>query len=161
MLKKRPRTRLLTFVFACTAACASSRRPQLMGPEIEEARVALMTADRAWAEAAASDDIERILTFWTHDAVIGRQKGPPPIVGIDAIRAFITRARRNDPGFSITWQPAQAWVSADGTTGCTFGIGTRTFTAKSGAIVTESAPYTCVWRSEYGRWKCALDLRNP
>ncbi len=146
---------------ACLGACAFGPRAQLPLAEIEGARAALLAADRAWAQAAVSGDIERILTFCADGAVIGLQGGPPPVVGIAAIRQFFTRARQRDPGFSIVWQPAQAWVSANGKIGSTFGIVTRTLTARSGAVLTEKAPYTCVWRNTDGEWKCVIDLRDP
>ncbi|MCB9838250.1 MAG: nuclear transport factor 2 family protein [Phycisphaeraceae bacterium] len=142
------------------SACATTSHCTLPQPEWKSAEAALLEADFAWNRAAAGNDLDALIAFWTEDAVIGFQDGPPPIVGRDAIRDFLV-ANRDDPAFSISWTPHQAWVSGDGSTGTTFGIGTIHRTAENGRVMSSTDPYVCVWRYEDGAWRCALDLRSP
>jgi ketosteroid isomerase-like protein len=161
MLMTTLRTAVLGCVCLALTACATDHSVVLEPAAMDAARAELLAADAAWAEAAATDDVDRIVAFWTDDAIIQRRAGSPPIVGIDAIREFITWNREDRPGFSITWHATNAWVSADGCTGCTMGIGTINLIDESGQPIEVREPYCCVWRKEDGEWKCVLDLGMP
>ena len=67
--------------------------------ELEKKRLA--EVDEEWKAAAGAGDIERALSYWSDDATVFAP-GAPPIVGKDAIRAFVTGSFQI-PGFSIRW----------------------------------------------------------
>ncbi len=119
-------------------------------------RERLLQADRAWAAAAGTDDLERILTFWADDAKIYAGSGPP-IAGKDAIRSFITR-NRSQPGFSITWEPTDAIVSRNGDLVITMGTGRISMIDGAGKKVARRTSYGSVWRKVDGEWKCAVEF---
>src|SRR6476646_4325923 len=76
---------------------------------LESERAALMQTSRDWARTAATDDLERTLSFWSDDAIV-MPPGQPAVVGKAAIREFL-RQTLAIPGFSITWEPEQATVA--------------------------------------------------
>jgi ketosteroid isomerase-like protein len=62
-------------------------------------REATATRCRVADVASAGKDIEKIISYWTDDAVV-MEPGQPAIEGRHAIRAFVT-ASVNTPGFKI------------------------------------------------------------
>src|SRR5882762_1926522 len=89
------------------------------------ARAALLQTDVEWAASAASTDVERIVSFWTDDAVIY----PPreaPVAGKAAIRKYGGDSLKA-PGFAVSWKPAAAAVSVSEELGYTTGTNTFTF----------------------------------
>ena len=127
---------------------------------LDEARAELLAADAAWLEAAGAGDVDEIVTFWADDAVIDPPGEVPATIGKAAIRELVTQ-RRQHPDYSITWQTTDAWVSADGSTGCTYRITTVVLPTETGGTVVLRAPFCCTWRSEAGVWKCVLDVGIP
>lgn len=116
----------------------------------------LLAADRAWAEAAAARDVEKVITFWSEDAVDYFPE-KPAAVGRDAIIALV-RSNRSDPGYSLHWQADAAVVSDSGELGYTSGRFTATFGTEDGATVTRTGHYLCIWRKQDdGQWKCILE----
>jgi ketosteroid isomerase-like protein len=124
---------------------------------LHEARAELLAADAAWLEAAGDGDVDQIMAFWTEDAVIDPPGDVHAIVGGPAIRELITK-RRKHRDYSITWRTRDAWVSADGSTGCTFRITTVVLPTDTGGTITLRSPFCCVWRKDGDVWKCILDL---
>ena len=73
----------------------------------------LLQRDVEWADAAAAGkDVDKIVSYWTDDAVL-MDPGQPVIQGKQAIRAFIT-ASLNTPGFKIHWVSEKPTFSPDG-----------------------------------------------
>ncbi len=124
-----------------------------------EARAALLKADIEWAEAAGTKDLERIVSFWTEDAVVY----PPreaPVAGKAAIRKYVGESLKV-PGFAISWKPGEAVVSASGDLGYTTGTNSFTFPNAQGQLTTSHGRYVTVWRKEPGgRWRCVIDFWN-
>lgn len=130
------------------------------GSRAEADRAALLKTDTEWAkEAAAGTDIERIVSFWTDDAVIYPPK-EPPVTGKVAIRKYVTESMKT-PWFSIKWKPAQAVVAASGDVGYTTGTNEITFPDANGKVVRSQGRYLTVWRrAGTGPWRCAVDFWN-
>ena len=80
-------------------------------PDLDEERRALMATSREWAQAAASGDLERIVSYWADDAIV-LPPDQPAVVGKEAIREYV-REGLAIPGFRITWEPEFAAVSPD------------------------------------------------
>lgn len=147
-------TRVLT-VLSVLLACAGPALAQGAPPS---AKADLLKTDREWAQTVTSKDVERIVSYWTDDAVVY----PPheaPVAGKAAIRAFVGDALKA-PGFSITWTPREAIVSASGELGYTTGTNTITAPDAQGKPATLRGRYVTVWRKEAGRWRCVVDFWN-
>jgi ketosteroid isomerase-like protein len=122
-------------------------------------RAALLETDTEWAAAAGTTDVERIVSFWTDDAVIY----PPreaPVAGKTAIRKYVGESLKI-PGFAIRWKPIEAVVSAAGDLGYTTGTNSFTFPDAQGRLTTSNGRYLTVWRRKNGgRWRCVVDFWN-
>ena len=130
------------------------------GSKAEADRAALLKTDTEWARhAAMGKDVERIISFWTDDAVIYPPR-EPPIVGKAAIRKYVTGSLQT-PWFSIKWKPAQAVVAASADIGYTTGTNEITFPDANGKVVTSNGRYLAVWRrTGNGPWRCVVDFWN-
>jgi ketosteroid isomerase-like protein len=136
-------------VMLCTLACSASTDPEV-------ARTALRDADRAWAAAAKAGDIDKVITFWTEDA-IDYFPGARPAIGRTAI-AELVKANRSRPGFSLTWDPIQVVVSRAGDMGYTSGTFQLSANDQDGRPVARSGHYLCIWHRQVdGSWKCAVE----
>jgi ketosteroid isomerase-like protein len=125
----------------------------------QSARDSLLKTDIEWSQSAASRDVERIVSFWTDDAVIYSPR-EPAVVGKAAIRQFVTESLKQ-PAFSISWKPTEAVVAGSGDLGYTMGTNTITFPDPQGKVVTSQGRYVTVWRKESaGRWRCVVDFWN-
>ena len=143
---------LATLVVLSASGCA----PQV---DLEAERTALLGTDKEWAEAAATSDMERLLSFWTEDAVI-YPAGAPAVVGKEAIREFIHRSR-SLPGFSVSWEPTQAVVSDSGNIGYTLGTTEFTVNDAEGKPISNRGKYVLIWKKQAdGSWECAVDIFN-
>lgn len=128
--------------------------------DLSAERDALSQTDQKWAEvSAAGSDVERIVAYWSDDARIF-PPGMPVVEGKAAIREFVTSSLKI-PGFSVTWQVAQAVISPDGRLGYTTGTNRMVAPDSTGKLVTTQGRYVTVWRKESdGSWKCVIDFWN-
>ncbi|MEO8675870.1 MAG: DUF4440 domain-containing protein, partial [Casimicrobiaceae bacterium] len=129
-------------------------------PGIERERDALLQRDRDWAAVATDGkNLERIVEFWTDDAVV-IPAGAPVVRGKAAIREYV-RTSLAIPGFKIRWNPRDASVSADGSLGYTTGENAVTLPGPDGKPMTIPGHYAAVWRREpSGEWRCTVDIWN-
>ena len=138
--------------FLFLAGCTSTVNP-------ENEKNALLEADRAWAAAASSNNIEQTLPFWTDDAVI-YFPGQPVVSGKAEIRKFMMKNRSN-PAFSLSWAPQEAVAAESGELGYTRGIFRVSLPGPQGATVTRSGNYLCIWKKQAdGSWKCSMEISN-
>jgi ketosteroid isomerase-like protein len=120
----------------------------------------LLARDAEWAQAAADGkDVEKIVSYWSDDAVVIPQ-GQPVAVGKAAIRDFVTDSLRI-PGFRIHWVSDQVTFSPDGKLAYMLGTSETTVPGPTGALMTLPGRSVTVWRLEPdGRWQCVLDIWN-
>jgi len=143
----------LLAVILVLPACAAS------APAKVEDGSDLMQVSRDWAAAAASGDVERVLAYWADDAVV-LAPDRPAIVGKEAIRRFLQESMAI-PGFSITWQPERAAVSAGGDLGYMVERNRVTFADSTGALSTHYGKAVTIWKKNAaGEWKCVVDTWN-
>lgn len=129
--------------------------------DVRSATAALLKRDAEFAaEAAAGRDIERIVSFWTADAVVA-PPGQPAIVGRDALRSYVQDSYRI-PGFRITWEAtADPEFSPDLSMAYMWARNTVSFHDSDDAPVTVHGRAMTVWRREAdGEWRCAVDIWN-
>jgi hypothetical protein len=82
----------------------------------------LLRRDAEWADAAAAgQDLDRILSYWSDDALV-IEPGQPIYEGKAAIRGYVAASLRT-PGFKIHWcpknrssQPTAPWPTCGAST---------------------------------------------
>jgi ketosteroid isomerase-like protein len=120
----------------------------------------LLERDAEWAAAATEGrDVERIVEFWTEDAVV-YPPGMLPVVGKAALRAYVEASLAID-GFSITWTSSEAQISPDGQLAYLLSRNVVTIPEPSGELTTMRGRAVTIWRREPdGEWRCAVDIWN-
>lgn len=128
--------------------------------DLNAERARLLERDGEWAAAASEGrDVERILSYWTEDAVV-MPPGLPSVIGKAALRQYVEGSLRI-PGFRITWESTDATLSPDGQLAYMFSRNTVTMNSPDGTPLTTVGRAVTVWRREPdGEWRCAVDIWN-
>lgn len=126
----------------------------------QEAQAAsLMEADRAMFEASSTSDspLDALMAHFADDAKV-LAPDAPMARGKEASRAVFAELYAM-PGFSLTWKPTTADVSAD--LGYTIGTYHMEFQGSEGGPVAIDGKYMTVWKKQSdGTWKVAVDMFN-
>ncbi len=134
------------------AACHNSSTP-------DEARMAVLTAEREWAAAARNKDLQRSISFLADDAIMF-PPGQGPLVGKGAIRDYIASSFAT-PGFSVTWEPEDVVVAKGGDLAYTHARSVYTFPGPDQTLQTLHGKGVAIWRKDTdGRWRCVVDIWN-
>ena len=128
--------------------------------DVEAEKQKLLHRDAEWADlAAAGKDIEKILSYWTDDALV-MEPGQPVYAGKEAIRAYVTSSLKT-PGFRIHWVSEKPVISQDGTMAYMPGADEITVPGQDGALITLHMRGVSIWRREPdGVWRCVVDIAN-
>lgn len=120
----------------------------------------LLKRDAEWADLAASGkDAEKVLSYWTEDAVV-IEPGQPALVGKDAIRTMVTQSFKT-PGFRIHWVSQSPTFSPDGKLAYMRGADEVSVPGPKGAPITMHYQGYSIWRRETdGQWRCAVDISS-
>jgi ketosteroid isomerase-like protein len=123
-------------------------------------RTLLLARDAEWARLASEGrDVERILSYWTEDAVV-MPPGYPAVKGKAALREYVLGSLQI-PGFNITWTSTDVHVSADGSLAYMFSRNALTMNGPDGKPVTSMGRAVTIWRRDFdGQWRCAVDTWN-
>lgn len=123
-------------------------------------RTRLLQRDAEWAAAASEGrDLERVLSFWTDDAVV-LAPSLPAVVGKDALRQYVLGSMEI-PGFRITWTSTEITFSPDGNLAYLFSRNAVTMNTPNGTPNTTEGRGVTIWRREAdGEWRCAVDIWN-
>lgn len=144
---------ITTLLIIILASCGE----QKIDTKIEGER--LMQISREWSKSAATDSIEKTLSYWAEDAVI-MSPGESPIKGKLAIHNMIEDTKKI-PGFKISWQPISAYVSQGGDMAYLLEQNQITVNDSLGKPVTEYNKSVTIWRKEAnGSWKNVVDTWN-
>ena len=128
-------------------------------PDLQAERATLFRLDKAWAQAAAAKDVEKVLSFWADDARVF-PPGQPAVIGKEALRQYVSGAFAV-PGFAIQWETSEFVVSASADIAYGMGTNTVTVSGPEGRSLTEHARAVTVWRKDPGgTWKCVIDIWN-
>ena len=120
----------------------------------------LLRRDAEWADlAAAGKDIEKIVSYWSDDAVL-IFPGQPVLEGKAAIRAYVA-ASLNTPGFKIHWVSRKPVFSSDGKFAYMRGTDEFTVPGANGTPMTLHLRGISLWRFDPdGQWRCVVDISN-
>ena len=121
---------------------------------------AIMKTDSTWSALAKDGkDVEKIISYWSDDAVV-LPPGQPPVSGKDALRKMVQESK-NIPGFSITWKSSDVHFSFDGRMAYLYGENLVTMNDSTGKTMNIPGRGYTVWRKEAdGNWKCVVDIWN-
>jgi len=127
-------------------------------PAAEQAK--LLRRDAEWADlASAGQDVEKIVSYWSDDAVL-ISPGQPVLEGKAAIRAYVTESLKT-PGFKIHWVSEKPTFSPDGKLAYMRGKDELTVPGQNGAPVTLHLRGISIWRLDAdGQWRCVIDISN-
>ena len=118
-----------------------------------------LNLSREWAKSAASaENLEKTLSYWAEDATI-ISRGQPTIKGSEAIRKMIEGSYKI-PGFEITWEPKEAFVSESGDLGYIIANNSYIKMKDSlGNVITINRSGIEIWKKQKdGSWKNAIDM---
>ena len=129
--------------------------------DLASQKAALLKRDADFAaEASEGRDVERIVSYWSADAVVA-PPGQPPIVGREALRKYVQDSYQI-PGFNITWEAtADPEFSPDLSMAYMWARNKVSFTDPDGNLVSLQGRALTVWRREAdGEWRCTADIWN-
>lgn len=119
----------------------------------------LMQISREWSKSAATDDIEKTLSYWADDAVM-MSSGQPPLKGKKAIREMVEGTSKI-PGFKISWEPLSVSVSKSGDMPYMIEKNQITMNDTLGKPITKFGTGVTIWRKEGdGTWKNIVEIVN-
>jgi len=144
---------LLLVVSGCSPKPAAA-----FDPAAESA--VLMQRDAEWSNlATAGKDLEKVLSYWTDDAVV-MEPGQPAVEGKAAIRAYVAQSFAT-PGFKIHWVSEKPVFSPDGKMAYMRGTDDMTVPGPKGAPMTLHLQGYSIWRKDAdGQWRCSVDIAN-
>ena len=128
--------------------------------DLDAERTRLLQRDADWARVASEgSDLERILSYWTDDAVV-LAPGLPAVAGKEALRQYV-QGSMQIPGFRITWTSTDVSFSPDGNLAYLFSQNAVTMNTPEGTPSTTAGRAVTIWRRESdGEWRCAVDIWN-
>lgn len=136
---------------ASLTGCSASR----INTKAEEEK--LMEVSREWSRAASTQDIDRIVSYWS-DSAFFLSQGQPAIHGKEGIRAMVEQSSKI-PGFKISWEPIRASVSKSGDMGYLVERNQMSMNDASGKTITIQGTVVTVWKKDAsGNWKNVVDI---
>lgn len=129
--------------------------------DVASETAALLQRDADFAaEASDGRDVEKVVSYWTADAVV-MPPGQPPIVGRDALRKYVEESYQI-PGFAITWKAtADPEFSSDFDMAYMWARNRVSFNDAEGNLITVNGRAVTIWRREAdGEWRCSVDIWN-
>ena len=116
----------------------------------------LMEVSRQWAKAESK---EKVLSYWADDAVfIG--SGGASLRGKDAL-AKMLESTAGIPGFKVTWEPHEAYVSKSGDLGYLIENLAVSWNDSLGNTMTEYRKAVTIWKKQAdGNWKNVVDINS-
>ncbi len=120
----------------------------------------LMQLSRDWSQAASTGDIDKMLSYWSEDAVLF-SSGELAIKGKKGLRDMLEGSMKT-PGFRISWEPLNAEISESGDMGYLIEKTEISFTDSDGATQTQKNNAVTIWRKQSdGSWKNVVDISTP
>ena len=120
----------------------------------------LMETSREWSKVAATNDVEKTLSYWADNAIL-MSAGQPTLNGKKEIRKMVEESFKT-PGFKISWEPQSVEVSESGDMAYLIEKETMSMNDSSGKTITTHAKGITVWKKQSdGSWKNVVDASIP
>lgn len=128
--------------------------------DLDSEKKQLLQRDSEWAALASEGrDVDKILSYWTDDAVV-IAPDLPIVAGKRALREYVEGSFQI-PGFQITWLSTDVAFSPDGNLAYLVGTNSVTMNAQDGSAMNSAGRVVTIWRKETdGEWRCAIDIWN-
>ena len=119
----------------------------------------LRKLDEQWSAAAARNDLEATLSFYSDDAVVLPGNAP---IAADKRAIREVWAGMLGPGTAVSWKVTRAEVAKSGELGYLYGAYELTMKdAKGDPPVQDKGKLVEIWRKQPdGKWKCIVDTYN-
>ncbi|MCX6629535.1 MAG: SgcJ/EcaC family oxidoreductase [Candidatus Solibacter sp.] len=119
---------------------------------------ALRALDAQWSKAAAANDLEGTVSYYSDDASL-LAPNAPIATGKQAIRAVW--ASLLGPDVSVSWQVSKVEVSRSGDMAYVMGVYGLTMKDPQGKLETDHGKLLEVWKKQAdGNWKTVADIFN-
>ena len=126
----------------------------------KEEQEKLLDLSREWARVTQSGDAEKILSYWSEDAIL-MPPDQPTINGHEQLGKMLEGAAQI-PGFEVNWEPKEAFVSKSGDLGYVIAHKYFKFPDGTGNINKAFFIEVGVWKKQKdGKWKNTIDIYNP
>jgi len=117
----------------------------------------LMQLSREWSKSAATDDIEKTVSYWADDAIF-ISSGQPTLNGKQNIREMVVGMSKT-PGFKISWEPISVSVSESGDMAYMVEKNKLTYNDSIGNPIITTGRVVTVWKkNNNGEWKNVVDI---
>ncbi len=134
--------------------CACSERKQPTKNTVDE-KIALIKTDRAFSDMSVAKGMKAAFIEYIDSNGVLLKPNHLPIIGANAIDYLIAQ---DDSGYTLNWQPQNAFVSSSGDLGYTYGV--YALHPKSIDTVLYGT-YVSIWKKQGdGSWKFVLDSGN-
>ena len=118
----------------------------------------LRKLDDEWSKAAGSRDVEKMMSYYSDDAVV-MLPNIPTLTGKEPIRS-LWKSMLESPSFSGGWKATKVEVARSGDLAYVSGDYEFTENDDSGKPITDKGKYLEVWKKVDGSWKCVADMFN-
>ncbi|RIA09204.1 uncharacterized protein (TIGR02246 family) [Flavobacteriaceae bacterium MAR_2010_72] len=117
----------------------------------------LMQLSREWSKSAATDNIDKTVSYWSDDAIF-ISSGQPTLEGKQNIRQMV-ESMSKIPGFTISWEPISVSVSESGDMAYMIEKNTMTISDSIGNPITTTGRVVTIWKkNKDGYWKNVVEI---
>jgi len=131
---------------------------QVKQADLKNEENAVRQADMDLSGAAASKDLDKVVSFYTEDGAMYMPNSPIS-AGRPSIKVAWT-GMVNLPGFMVNWSPSRVEVARSGDLAWSTGTYTQS-SSLSGTPSTDHGKYVAVWKKQQdGSWKVQAEIFN-
>ncbi len=154
ILLNMKKTSIILFMFFAITSCNQQN------VDVKSEGEKLMQTSREWSKVAATKDVDKILSYWSDDAVV-MSAGEPTLKGKDGIRQMVAGSFK-DPAFQISWEPQSAEIAKSGDLGYLLETTKMTLPDSLGNTTIQNFNAVTIWKKQAdGNWKCVVDVLSP
>ncbi len=141
------------------ALLASSCAPTAASGTRAAGEDAIRALDEQWSAAAAKNDLEGTLAFYSDDAVLLPPNAP---VATDRKSVRESWAGLLGPNTAVSWKVSKVEVAESGELGYLYGVYKLAIKdPKGGPAVNDTGKLLEIWKKQSdGKWKCIVDTYN-
>ena len=117
----------------------------------------LMELSREWSRSVASNNMDKIMSYWADTAVF-YSNHQPVLRGKDQIREMVESSSRI-PGFSISWEPVSVSISDNGDMAYMIEKNKVTVHDSTGNPLVTYGHGVTIWKKDAnGNWKNVVEI---